>query len=137
MAYNFFVDRFGGLWEGRQGSLTQPVKGDATGGSQGYALLCCFIGDHRVEPPPRPAEEAMVILLTWLADQYGIDTSPGATATFVSRGSSRWPVGASVTTRTIAGHRDMSLTECPGDAGYELVGRLPELISAARPQAAS
>src|SRR5688500_18291358 len=41
--------------------------------------------------------------------------------TFVSRGSNRWPAGASVTTSTIAGHRDMSMTTCPGDAAYPLV----------------
>jgi N-acetylmuramoyl-L-alanine amidase len=121
VAYNFLVDRFGGIWEGRAGSLTAPVRGDATGGSQGFALLCCFIGDHRDIPPSPEATGAMVRLLPWLAGQYCIDTSPGATTSFVSRGSTRWPAGSHVTTSTIAGHRDMSLTECPGNAAYALV----------------
>jgi hypothetical protein len=63
----------------------------------------------------------MVALLAWLAERYGIDPRPGATASFVSRGSNRWPAGASVTTATITGHRDMSKTACPGDAAYHLV----------------
>lgn len=133
VAYNFLVDRFGGIWEGRSGSLTAPVKGDATGGSQGFALLCCFIGDHRDIPPSPEATGAMVRLIAWLAGQYHIDTSPGATTSFVSRGSTRWPAGTSVTTSTIAGHRDMSLTECPGDAAYALVrNRLPEVATRLR-----
>ena len=121
VAYNFFVDRFGDVWEGRQGSLDAPVKGDATGGSQGYALLCCFIGDHRSVPPTAEAQSSMVALLGWLAGRYGIDPTPGATTRFVSRGSNRWPAGAEVVTATIAGHRDMSRTACPGDAAYRLV----------------
>ncbi len=121
IAYNFLVDRFGGIWEGRAGSVEAPVKGDATGGSQGFALLCCFIGDHRSAPPSPEAQASMVSLLAWLAERYGIDPRPGATASFVSRGSNRWPAGTSVTTATIAGHRDMSRTACPGDAAYHLV----------------
>ncbi|MEJ7764857.1 MAG: N-acetylmuramoyl-L-alanine amidase, partial [Acidimicrobiales bacterium] len=108
IAYNFLVDRFGRVWEGRAGSLNGPVKGDATGGSQGFALLCCFIGDHTTAAPSAAAQAAMGRLLGALAARYGIDVSPDATTTFVSRGSNRYPAGATVTAQTISGHRDMS-----------------------------
>lgn len=121
VAYNFFVDAFGGIWEGRQGSLTQPIKGSATGGSQGFALLCCFIGDHQRTPPTAAAQTAMAGLLAWLAGKYAIDLSPGARATFASRGSNLHAAGKTVVTPTIAAHRDMSKTTCPGDACYRLV----------------
>lgn len=121
VAYNFFVDRSGGVWEGRSGSLEAPVKGSATGGSQGFAQLCTFIGDHTQEAPTPAAQKAMVGLLALLAGRYDIDPRPGAQASFVSRGSNRWPQGHSVTTPTIAGHRDMSLTTCPGDSAYAMV----------------
>jgi hypothetical protein len=133
VAYNYFVDRFGGVWEGRAGSLAGAVQPDATGGSQGFAQLCCFIGDHSVEPPTPEAKEAMVYLLAFLGERYGIDTSPGVTVQFVSRGSNRWPAGASVEATTIAGHRDMSQTACPGDAAYPLVqGEFPQAVTALR-----
>jgi hypothetical protein len=121
VAYNFFVDRHGGIWEGRAGSLTGSVQGDATGGSQGFAQLCCFLGNHSLEPPTAAATESMLLLLAWLADRHGLDTSPGATTTFESRGSNRWSAGTLVTTATIAGHRDMSATECPGELLYPAV----------------
>ena len=57
----------------------------------------------------------------WLADRYRIDTTAEAHLTFSSRGSNRWPAGTEVTTATIAGHRDMSLTACPGDTFYPYV----------------
>lgn len=138
VAYNFFVDRFGGIWEARQGSIAGPVRGDATGGSQGFALLCCLIGDHSTEPVTDEARTSMVALLAWLAERHGIDTEPGATVDFVSRGSNRWPVGADVTAATISGHRDMSQTSCPGDFGYDLVTLdLPRAVSDRRVETAA
>lgn len=121
LAYNFLIDAHGGIWEGRAGSLAGPVKGSATGGSQGFAQLCCFIGSHTDTPPTAPAQAAMISLLAWLAQRYTIDLRSGRTITFTSRGSSKWPAGRAVTTDPVAGHRDMSDTTCPGDACYPLV----------------
>lgn len=121
VAYNFFVDRFGRVWEGRTGSLERPVIGDATGGNQGFTQLVCLIGDFRAEPPTAEAQDAAVSLLAALADRYDIETTPSATATFVSRGSNRWPAGAPVTVPTITGHRALSSTACPGDAAAALL----------------
>lgn len=121
VAYNFFVDPFGEIWEGRTGSLARPVRGDATGGSQGYAQLCCFVGDHNRSAPTPAAMDSMAALLAWLAGRYRIDLDAGKSITFTSRGSNRWPRGTEVTTDPIVGHRDMSQTACPGDALYPLV----------------
>ncbi|MGH2689561.1 MAG: peptidoglycan recognition protein family protein, partial [Actinomycetota bacterium] len=99
----------------------QPVMGDATGGSQGFAQLCCFVGDHRQVAATEAAQAGMIALLGWLADRYRVATDPGSTTTFTSRGSNRWRAGTLVTAPTIAGHRDMSRTTCPGEAAYALV----------------
>jgi hypothetical protein len=132
VAYNFFVDRFGGVWEGRAGSLDGPVAADATGGSQGFAQLVSLIGDFTAVMPTDAAMDALTRTLAWLADRYGVDTSPGATVTLVSRGSNRWPAGAAVSARSISGHRDMSTTACPGNRLYpyvvtELAARVEQL----------
>jgi hypothetical protein len=119
--YNFVIDRYGGVWEARAGSLAGPVMADATGGSQGFAQLVCLIGDFTATTPSPEAVDALVLTLAWLADRHGLDTSSGATTTFTSRGSNRWPAGASVTARIISGHRDMSATACPGDSFYPFV----------------
>ncbi len=130
VAYNFFVDRFGGIWEARAGSIAGAVRGDATGGSQGFALLCSLIGNHAEEAPTEEAVTSLTALLAWLGERHGIDTEPGATVSFESRGSNRWPTGALVEATTIAGHRDMSQTTCPGDFGYRLVSdRLPGAVT--------
>lgn len=134
IAYNFLIDRFGTVYEGRTGSLAGPKAADATGGSQGFAQLCCFIGDHSVEPPSDAALGSMVGMLAFLGDRHGLDLAPGATTTFTSRGSNRRPAGEEVTTPTISGHRDMSSTACPGDAAYTMVadGTFARLATEAR-----
>ena len=121
IAYNFLIDKYGQIFEGRQGSIKAPVRGDATGGSQGYALLSCFVGDHSDAAPTTEAQSAMVALLAWLAGTYSIDPAPGAMTEFVSRGSNFHPEGKLVTTPTITGHRTMSRTTCPGDQAFALV----------------
>ncbi len=137
IAYNFFVDKFGTIWEGRTGSVDGPVQGSATGGNQGSSQLCCFLGDFEAAPPPEGAVASMVALLAWLAGRYDIDMTPGATTTFDSRGSNLWPAGAEVTTGTISTHRQMSQTSCPGTACHELViGQFQKMVSAQLPTAA-
>ncbi|HEY5890537.1 MAG TPA: N-acetylmuramoyl-L-alanine amidase [Acidimicrobiia bacterium] len=133
IAYNFLIDADGGIWEGRSGSLDGPVAGDATGGNQGFSQLVCVIGDYNSVAPSVASKNSLAILLAWLADRYAVDTSAGATVSFVSRGSNLWPAGSSVTTPTITGHRTMSQTTCPGDNLYSYVtGSLWGDVNAAR-----
>jgi len=121
IAYNLLIDRFGHVWEGRTGSIAGPVAGDATGGNQGFSQLVCLIGDFSIEFPSQSALDALVSTLAWLAERDGVATAQDSQVSFVSRGSNRWPAGAQVTTATIAGHRDMSITTCPGDKLYPYV----------------
>ena len=121
VCYNFFVDRFGRVFEARAGSLDGAVMADATGGSQGYAQLVCLLGDFTSHMPSDAAISSLIHTLAWTADRFSVDTTPGATVDFISRGSDRWPAGTPVTAATISGHRDMSLTACPGDTFYPYV----------------
>ncbi|MEI2671835.1 MAG: N-acetylmuramoyl-L-alanine amidase [Marmoricola sp.] len=121
IAYNFLIDQFGVVYEGRSGSLTQASVPDATGGSQGFSQLACFIGNLDKQGPTPAAQNSMDQVLAYLAERYAVDISPGATTNFVSRGSNRYPSGSSVHTKTVSGHRDMSNTTCPGDAAYAMV----------------
>ena len=121
VCYNFFVDRFGGVWEGRAGSLNGAVIADATGGSQGFAQLVCLLGNFEENQPTGEMITSLEKVLAWLAVRYQIDPGPGNTTTFVSRGSNKWSAGTEVMARTISGHRDMSKTACPGKNVYPLL----------------
>ena len=123
VAYNFFVAPDGSVWEGRAGSLDGPVEASATGGNQGYSQLVCLLGNHVVTPPTAAAQTSLVRLLAWLADRYDLGVHRGAEATFVSRGSNKFPAGRTITTPIISPHRAVTFTACPGDAAVAL---LPE-----------
>lgn len=130
VCYNFFVDRFGGVWEGRAGSLAGPVEADATGGSQGFAQLVCLLGNFETTRPPTVMVESCAKVLGWLAHRYQIELDQKKTVEFVSRGSNKWKAGAKVTARPISGHRDMSATLCPGKFVYpQLDAEVPRLAN--------
>jgi hypothetical protein len=121
VCYNFFVDRYGGIWEGRAGSLRGPVLPDATGGSQGYAQTICLLGNFEINSPTNSMIESCANLLAWLSTRYRIKVDQSATVRFVSRGSNKWKRGVNVRARPISGHRDMSATLCPGKFVYPLL----------------
>jgi hypothetical protein len=129
VCYNFFVDRFGGVWEGRAGSISGAIMADATGGSQGFAQLVCLLGNFDTSSPGTAMMESCAAVLAWLTRRYAIDPDQRKMVTFVSRGSNKWKAGTSVVARPISGHRDMSATVCPGRYVYPLLETtLPERI---------
>lgn len=114
IAHNFLVDRFGTVYEGREGSIEGPVRTDSSGGSQGYTQTVAMIGNFDTQMPTVEARQSMVKVLAWLAKGNGLDLSDGSTATFESRGSSKYPAGQEVTTPVITAHSSMNHTTSPG-----------------------
>lgn len=138
VTYNFFIDRFGRIFEGRAGSLRGPVLNDAVGGNTGWSQQVCLLGEFSTDTPSIEALDALTRVMSWLADRHELDIGPDATATVESRGSDKFPEGEEFTVNTITGHRDVSQTECPGDAFYPYVsGELPTIVAAYRTEAAT
>jgi hypothetical protein len=127
IGYNFLVDRFGTVYEGRYGGVDRNVVGaHAQGfntGSTGVAVLGTFTGGT----PTAAAEEALARLLAWRLDLAHVD--PLTTMNVVSGGNPRFPEGIPVFLRAISGHRDTGFTECPGDAFYARLGTLAARVS--------
>jgi hypothetical protein len=131
IGYNFLVDRFGRIFEGRAGGITMPVIGAQAGGwnsvSTGVAILGSFTGNSA----PRAAVEAVGALLGWKLALHGVP--PSGTVEIVSAGGSenRWPNGRTVKFQRIVGHRDGCSTDCPGSLLY---AQLPAIRSLAAQQ---
>lgn len=131
IAYNFLVDRYGQIFEGRRGGITNAVIGAHTGGFNTQSSGMAFIGNFTSEQPPAAAWNAMVDLIAWKLSVHLIDPASGFFA--VSRGGgSRYPAGeVAAFPNRIVGHRDLWATACPGDAFYP---RLPALRAAVQPK---
>lgn len=129
IGYNFIVDRWGNVYEGRYGGL--DVIGahvrSWNAGSIGVSVLGCYeYGD--CAPPQIPTAATLTSLadlVAWASSRSAID--PRELKVF-SNGSSV------VTNYVLSGHRDYAATACPGSILYAELpglrqtawGRLPE-----------
>lgn len=128
IGYNFVVDRYGRVWEGRHGGAERAVVGAHAGGFNTGSTGVALLGDHRGSSVTSAARGAVRTLLGWKLAHHGVDA--GAKLTVRSGGSSRWPEGTAVTIHTIAGHRDLSSTSCPGDLAYGILSGLRRDVQA-------
>jgi len=122
IGYNFLVDRFGTVYEGRYGGIDRNVVGAHALGFNRGSVGIAVIGTYVDAAPPAAAMDALARLLAWRLDLAHVD--PVSTVDVVSGGSERYPAGMSVALRAVSGHRDTGLTECPGDALYARLGSL-------------
>ena len=123
IGYNFLVDKFGRIFEGRAGGTSNPVVGVHTGGFNSRTIGIAAIGDYTSTAAPAALMDSLTSLIAWKFALHGIRA--GSMVTMISGGgASKWPEGTPVTFSTIYGHRDAQLTGCPGAGLYD---RLPEL----------
>jgi N-acetylmuramoyl-L-alanine amidase len=127
IGYNFLVDRFGTVYEGRYGGIERNVVGAHAQGFNTGSVGVALIGTYGDQPPPQAAQESLERLLAWRLDLAHAD--PLTTLDAVSGGNPRFPAGIPVFLRAVSGHRDTGFTECPGDALYE---RLNSIAAAAQ-----
>jgi hypothetical protein len=126
IGYNFLVDRFGRLYEGRWGGMDQPVIGAHTGGFNTNTVGVAALGDFETSPAPSAVITAFGQVLGWKLGMYGRDPYGRATLTSGGGSNSRYPAGQVVEFDVVSGHRDASFTLCPGQYLYP---RLPEIRS--------
>lgn len=106
VGYNFLVDKFGRIWEGRYGGVDRPAVGAHTLGYNDYAFAMSAIGNFETTQPPDAVLDAYARLFAWKLSLHGID----AASTSQRVGSRTFPA--------INGHRDAGSTACPGKYLY-------------------
>ena len=132
IAYNFLVDRFGTIYEGRYGGMKKGVVGAQTLGFNTGSTGISVIGNFAADAPPAAALAALERLLAWKLAIHHLD--PLGTAGLTCNASEKYANGARVTFPVIAGHRQANHTECPGNILYPLLPTV-RLEAAGRPQA--
>ena len=122
IGYNFLVDRFGTIYEGRAGGVDRPVLGAHAGGFNTSTFGVSSLGTHTSAGPGAAALESIAQVIAWKFDLHHVDVAGSTVLT--SRGSSRYPEGQAVRLATISGHRSVSSTSCPGQALESLLPAL-------------
>ena len=122
IGYNFLVDKYGQVFEGRFGGVDKNVVGaHAQGFNQGSTGIA-LIGNYDATNVTPAARAALSRLLAWRLDVAHVD--PTTILSWRSTGNPKFPAGRMVTLRTISGHRDTGYTTCPGS---NLYGAIPSI----------
>ena len=146
MAYNFLVDQYGTVYEGRNACTygdvnpcdgpSLPGIGAHTAGLNVNTFAISAIGNYDTKAPSNPGAmvESIASLMAWKLAPYGLD--PNANASMVSSdtsGLSKYSSGMTAVTPVISGHRDVGKTACPGRYLYPLIpqvrARATELLA--------
>ncbi|MDR7087628.1 hypothetical protein J2X11_002467 [Aeromicrobium panaciterrae] len=107
IAYNFLVDKYGQIFEGRAGGVDKPVRGSHSGNNtvnertMGIALM----GNLDKARPTSDMKTATVKLAGWRL------------ATYYKPATGSVSIGGK-TLQRISGHRNVVSTACPGKYGY-------------------
>src|SRR5690606_35062320 len=124
IGYNFLVDKYGQVFEGRAGSVAAPAgqmpeAGHARGFNRG-TLGISVLGDYTTLYAPDSILQTMARVIAWKFDAAGIDMS--TPSGFISAGTAHRPKGQ-ILPRVFA-HRDVGNTTCPGN---NACARIPQL----------
>jgi putative cell wall-binding protein len=105
IGYNFLVDKYGRVWEGRHGGIEQPVVGAHTLGYNSVAFAMSAIGTYTGTAPTSAMITAYQGLFAWKLSNHGVSALGRATLNGTAFDA-------------VSGHRDANATECPGNALY-------------------
>ena len=116
IGYNALVDRFGTVYSGRTGGLTNSIVGAHTAGFNSQTFGVSSIGTHTTTGMSHAAVEAMSNLLAWKLSLHGIDGLGKATLVSAGGSGNKYPSGDRVKTKEVTRHRRFNQTSCPGRA---------------------
>ena len=131
IGYNFLVDRFGRIWEGRYGGITKPVIGAHTGGFNTDTFGVSLIGNYTSTTPSSATLSSVEKLFAWKLAPYYRNPRAKATTVAGSFSGSRYRAGTTVTFNVVSGHRDADTTTCPGSDAYAKLSSIRSGIVAA------
>ncbi|MHA7134537.1 N-acetylmuramoyl-L-alanine amidase [Oerskovia turbata] len=103
IGYNFLVDKFGRIWEGRAGGVELETIGAHTTSYNSQTFGVSVLGNYQEASVSNEAVSAVVQILAWKLSLLGIDA--GGTMNVNGK-----------ILPTIIGHRDVAATSCPGQS---------------------
>jgi hypothetical protein len=118
IGYNFLVDRFGTVFEGRAGGINTPVRGAHAGDYNVKTVGVSLMGNFEKVRPSRAMKRGLTRLLAWKLSSYY--RYPRTKARINGRSFEK-----------ISGHRDAMSTACPGRYAYAFLPALRRRVARA------
>ncbi|SDK22793.1 Repeat domain-containing protein [Nocardioides sp. YR527] len=118
VGYNFFIDKFGRIWEGRNGGVAMPVEGAHTSGYNTDSFAASALGNFETVEPTPELIQAYGALFAWKLSLHG-----------VSAGATNVDINGTTFSHAIKGHRDAGQTLCPGQNLYDAIPQIRTLAA--------
>ena len=127
IGYNFLIDKYGTVFEGRSGSVAAPAGEMSVGahargvntGTMGLSMM----GDYSSVSPSEAQLSSVGRMAGWFLKRAGIADANGRAGLHVWT-TERYQAGSTISMPRILGHRDVGYTTCPGDVGYSKLGTI-------------
>ena len=127
IGYNFLIDKYGTVFEGRSGSLAAPAGKMSVGahargvntGTMGLSMM----GDYSSVSPSDAQLRSVGRMAGWFLKRAGIADANGRAGLHVWT-TERYQAGSTISMPRILGHRDVGYTTCPGNVGYSKLGTI-------------
>ena len=127
IGYNFLIDKYGTVFEGRSGSVAAPAGEMSVGahargvntGTMGLSMM----GDYSSVSPSEAQLSSVGRMAGWFLKRAGITDANGRAGLHVWT-TERYQAGSTISMPRILGHRDVGYTTCPGDVGYSKLGTI-------------
>ena len=124
IGYQFLVDKYGQIFEGRAGGVDQAVVGAQAQGWNSTSTGIACLGDFTSIAQTPEGMDALARLIGWKLSVHGIPTTGEVTVVSAGGATNRYPAGTPVTFQRISGHRDGNNTSCPGNVLYTQLEQL-------------
>jgi hypothetical protein len=124
IGYNFLVDKYGQIFEGRAGGIDKAVIGAQAQGYNAQSTGISSLGTFQDAGQTDAGLHALSQLIAWKLSLHGAPVTGRVTLTSAGGADNKYPAGTPVTFDRISGHRDGDATDCPGDALY---AQLPDI----------
>ena len=127
IGYNFLIDKYGTVFEGRSGSVAAPAGRMSVGahargvntGTMGLSMM----GDYSSISPSDAQLSSVGKMAGWFLRRAGITDANGWAGLNVWT-TERYQAGSTISMPRILGHRDVGYTSCPGNVGYSKLGTI-------------
>ncbi|CAM3020415.1 N-acetylmuramoyl-L-alanine amidase [Actinomyces slackii] len=127
IGYNFLIDKYGQVFEGRSGSTRagagQMVIGGHARGANTGTMGLSMMGDYSNVTPSSTQIDAVGKMAGWFLGRAGVSNASGS-ASFTIRTTDKYQAGTTLSLPRIIGHRDVGATACPGARGYASLGTI-------------
>ena len=133
IGYNFLVDKYGQIFEGRAGGVDQPVVGAQAQGWNAQSTGIANLGTYSNVPQSQQALDAMANLIAWKLPLHGTPVTGTVALESAGGSSNRYPNGTMHTFDRISGHTDGNETECPGAQLHAQLPSIREMASRRAP----